>query len=56
MLSSPMRLVRGMKPRRSRRIPAWALIMLTHGVLFQFGGCLADVLVDVFFAVGPWLL
>ena len=25
-------------------------------MLLQFGGCLADVLADVFFAIGPFLL
>lgn len=32
------------------------ILLAANAVLLQFGGCVADVLSDVFFAVGPFLL
>jgi hypothetical protein len=31
-------------------------LVAANAMLLQFGGCMADVLADVFFAVGPFLL
>lgn len=32
------------------------ILFFSGAVLLQLGGCLANVLTDVFFAVGPFLL
>lgn len=39
-----------------KRFEKRLLLLLTAGVLLQFGGCLEAVLADVFFAVGPLFL
>jgi len=33
-----------------------AALLLTAGVLLQFGGCVSSVLADIFFVLGPFLL
>lgn len=38
---------------RSLRI---LMTVVAGGSLLQFGGCVADILTDVFFLVGPFLL
>ena len=39
-----------------RRIPRFLAMVASGAVVLQFGGCLSDVLADVFFLVGPLLL
>ena len=39
-----------------RRMTRWVVMVGSGAVVLQFGGCLSDVLADVFFIVGPFLL
>lgn len=39
-----------------KRFPRVLILLAANAVLLQFGGCVSDVLADVFFALGPFLL